>query len=177
VRALVLVAIAGCSAPSTDIVGPFQGAPRRFVVDSITIPRDTQTSDALAGDLDGDGTPENQLGVVTAVLSSIGDLTIDGQDMIRSGALLSTVELQGTPDRSGIFYVGGSDDASIGAGGGGRGLCCRSRLRGQCLRQRRRQPWHLQLSHWRTAYDPRDIDPVAKLVLEVSPYRAARSTL
>jgi hypothetical protein len=117
VRALVLLAIAGCSDPSTDIVGPFQGAPRRFVVDAITIPRDTATSDALAGDLDGDGTGENQLGVVTAVLGGIGDLTVDAQDMIRSGALTSTVEIQGTPERSGVFYFGGSDDAAIAAGG------------------------------------------------------------
>ena len=100
-RALVLMAIAGCSGPSTDVVGPFAGPVHRFV-DSITVPRDTMTSDSLAGDLDGDGTPENQLGVVTTVLGTFGDLTVDVQDMIRSGALMSTVEIQGTPDRSGV---------------------------------------------------------------------------
>lgn len=117
-RALaVLLAVASCSGPSSDIVGPFQGPVRRYVVDAITVPRDTLTSDTLAADLDGDGTTENQLGVVTTVLGSIGDLTVDGQDMIRSGALMSTVEIQGTPDRSGVFYFGGDADAPVAAGG------------------------------------------------------------
>ncbi|MBA3455830.1 MAG: hypothetical protein H0T42_22225 [Deltaproteobacteria bacterium] len=44
--------LASCAAPSTDVVGPFTGPAHRFVVDTITIPRDTATSDALAGDHD-----------------------------------------------------------------------------------------------------------------------------
>jgi len=117
VRALVLVAIAGCAEPSTDIVGPFTGPTRRFVVDAITIPRDSLTSNSLAGDLDGDGTPENQFGVVTTALGIAGDLTIDGPDMIRSGALASTVELQGEPDRTGVRYFGADGDEPTPAGG------------------------------------------------------------
>lgn len=116
-RALVLLAIAGCSDPSTDVVGPFQGPVQRFVVDSITIPRDTATSNALAGDLDGDGMPDNQLGVVTTVLGSTGDLSADAADMIRSGALMSTVEIQGDPDRAGVRYVGAEGDQPTVAGG------------------------------------------------------------
>jgi hypothetical protein len=116
VRTLVLVAVAACSDPGTDVVGPFRGPVQRFVVDSITIPRDTQTSDAFAGDPDGDGTPENQLGVVTAVLGTTGDLTIDAPDMILSGALASTIEIQGD-DRAGVSYFGAEGDAAIVAGG------------------------------------------------------------
>lgn len=116
-RALVLLAVVGCSDPSSDIVGPFEGAARRFVVDAITIPRDTQTSDSLASDLDGDGTPENQLGVVTTVLATTGDLTVDAPDMIRAGALASSVEIIGTDERAGVTYFGASGEAALVAGG------------------------------------------------------------
>lgn len=116
-RELLLVALVACSDPSTDIVGPFTGPVRRYVIDSITVPRDVTTSDAFAGDPDGDGTPENQLGVVTTVLGTTGDLTIDAPDMIRSGALASTVEIQGDPERTGVRYFGADGDAPTVAGG------------------------------------------------------------
>lgn len=117
-RALALMALAACSDPaSNDIVGPFTGEVRRFVIDSFTIPRDTQTSDSLAGDPDGDGTTENQLGVVTTVLGSIGDLTLDAPDMILSGALASTIEIQGPDDRAGVTYFGADGEAASVAGG------------------------------------------------------------
>lgn len=115
--AAMVIGAGGCSDPSTDVVGPFTGEVQRFVVDTITIPRDTATSDAFAGDLDGDGTPENQLGIVTTVLATTGDLTVDAPDMIRSGALMSTVEIQGEPDRTGVRYFGTDGDEPTAAGG------------------------------------------------------------
>ncbi len=117
-RALALLALTACSDPARDdVVGPFTGEVRRFVVTSITIPRDTQTSASLAGDPDGDGTPENQLGVVTTVLGSIGDLSLDGPDMILSAALASTIEIQGADGRTGVTYLGADGEAATVAGG------------------------------------------------------------
>src|SRR5688572_2848366 len=115
-RVLAVLALAACSDPSTDIVGPFSGPTRGFVIDEITIPRDTRTSDAFAGDPDGDGTTENQFGVVTAVLGTTGDLSVDASDMIRSGALMSTIEIQGDDDRAGVRYFGAEGDAPTTAG-------------------------------------------------------------
>jgi len=114
---VALLAIAGCSDPSSDVVGPFTGEVRRYVVDSITIPRDTLTSNAFAGDPDGDGTLDNQLGVVTVVLGTTSDLTLDAPDMILSGALASTIEIQGDDARTGVRYFGADGDDATVAGG------------------------------------------------------------
>jgi hypothetical protein len=118
---LAIGVLVGCSGPSDDVVGPFTGEVRRFVVDAITIPGDSDVANALAADLDGDGKPDNQLGAVTLVLASINDLTLDAADMIASGALASTVEIQAddfTDDPTvGIRYLGADGDPATIAGG------------------------------------------------------------
>lgn len=90
------LALAGCSsdAGGGDVRGPFTGPVHRFVVDRITVPATADETNAFAGDLDGNGVAENKLGLVTAVLATTNDLTVDTPDMIAAGALASVVELQ-----------------------------------------------------------------------------------
>jgi len=68
----------------------------------------------LADDLDGDGTRDNQLGMVIGTLHAQNDVTTHAADMIAAGAIASFVELQ-APDltnaaTAGARYVG-SDGA------------------------------------------------------------------
>lgn len=121
-KLLPVVLALGCSSsPGDDVVGPFTGEIRRFAIDSITIPRDSAESNLYAADLDGDGEPENKLGLVTAVLASTNDLTIHIPDMIASGALASIVEIQADDDAdddsAGLLYVGAEGGTATVAGG------------------------------------------------------------
>ena len=106
----LLVLAVACSDSSNDVVGPFSGPVHRFVVDRIDVPRDTSDADAVAGDLDGDGKPDNKFGYATAVLAGTNDLTTNASDMIASGALASVVEIHAddlsTDDRAGVYYLG-----------------------------------------------------------------------
>jgi hypothetical protein len=118
----LLIAIAGCaSSPSNDVVGPFTGPIHRFAIDAITVPRDSAEADRYAADLDGDGKPENQLGLVTAVLASTNDLSIHASDMIASGALASSIEIQADDliddDSVGVRYLGAEGEIATVAGG------------------------------------------------------------
>ena len=121
-RILSLIALVGCSStPSNDVVGPFTGEIRRFAIDAVTVPRDSTQSDLYAGDLDGDGEPENQIGLVTAVLASLNDLSLDAPDMIASGGLASSIEIQADDmsddDTVGVRYLGADGDPATVAGG------------------------------------------------------------
>ncbi len=121
-RLLLVVALAACSSDgSTDVKGPFTGTVQRFVVDRIRVPMTNDDTMAFAGDLDGNGTAENKLGLVTAVLAQTSDLSVDAQDMIASGALASVVEIQAddiaADDRVGVTYYGAEGEAATVAGG------------------------------------------------------------
>ena len=119
---LALVALVACSPnESTDVVGPFTGTTRRFVVDSIAIPRTSEDINAMGDDLDGDGTIDNQLGAVASVLATTMDLSVDARDMIASGALASSVEIQADDlvddDSVGVRYLGADGDPATVIGG------------------------------------------------------------
>jgi len=120
VRLLVVTCLVACSS-SNDVAGPFTGEAQRFAIDRIVVPRDSAESDRYADDLDGDGKPENQLGLVSAVLASTNDLSIDALDMIASGALASTIEIQAddleTDSSVGVRYFGGEGDPATVVGG------------------------------------------------------------
>ena len=121
-RILLLVAMVGCSStPSNDVVGPFTGEVRRFAIDAVTVPRDSTQSDGYADDLDGDGKPENQLGLATAVLASLNDLSLDAPDMIAAGGLASSIEIQAddrTDDETvGVRYLGADGEPATVVGG------------------------------------------------------------
>lgn len=93
-KRILLVALAACSSESSDITGPFSGQPKRFYVDSMSVPADSTQASIVSADLDGDGSPENKFGNATAVLSATNDLSKDSADMIASGAIADTVEIQ-----------------------------------------------------------------------------------
>ncbi len=118
--AVVLLGACACSSGG-DVIGPFTGDVHRFAIDRITVPHDSAESDRYADDLDGDGKPENQLGLVAAVLASTNDLSVDGPDMIAAGALASSIEIQADDLESdgsvGIRYVGADGDPATVIGG------------------------------------------------------------
>ncbi len=106
---LALLAACGTSG-SGDVVGPFTGPEHRYVVDRMTLPATSDDAKALGDDLDGNGTIDNQLGVVFSALSSTGDATTHIADMIASGALASSVVIQADSLDSdpsvGVYYYG-----------------------------------------------------------------------
>jgi len=111
-RTMVLsLSLAACvGSDPNDVVGPFTGETRRFVVDSITVPRNNTEARELGGDLDGDGAVDNQLGMVIGTLSGMGNVTDFGADIIAAGGIKSTIEVTAdsfTNDRSvGVRFVG-----------------------------------------------------------------------
>jgi len=115
------MALAGCGAGDGDVVGPFTGDVHRFVVDRFAVARDRAAAAAVAGDLDGDGTLDNHFGTITGLLASTSDLSVDGADMVASGALASTVELVaddlGDDPTVGVRYLGAGGDPVTVAGG------------------------------------------------------------
>jgi len=122
VRRLAWIALAGCSSPpGHDVVGPFTGAVTRYVVDAISVPHTTADDQADGDDLDGNGTFDNKLGAATGGLALTNDLSLDGPDMIASGALASTVELRAddlaSDPRVGATYRGADGDDATACGG------------------------------------------------------------
>lgn len=125
-RTLLLVAaLAACadsdSDRSKDVVGPFTGPTHRFVVDAIGLPKTTTEARSIGGDLDGNGTVDNQLGAVVANLHSNGNLTPHGKDMIAAGTVRMTVEI--TADELvddptvGVKIIGHDDGSVVEVGG------------------------------------------------------------
>jgi hypothetical protein len=111
---IVFALLAGCTGGPDDVIGPFTGTPRRYVVDSFTLPRSNADARALAQDLDGDGVVDNTLGMVISTMSQYSDITDHADDMIASGALASTFIIQANdywddPTVSVTYY--GSDGA------------------------------------------------------------------
>lgn len=106
------MALAACSAESSDITGPFSGQSKKFYVDAIEVPADSTQASMVSADLDGDGSPDNKFGNATAVLAATNDLSHDSADMIASGAIASVVEIQAdnltSDDRVGVTIDGGT---------------------------------------------------------------------
>jgi hypothetical protein len=109
---LVLSVLAACASQpaSTDIVGPFTGPVHRYAIDRFDLPTTNNTARQEGDDLDGDGTIDNQLGMVMGALRGTGDLTTHVADMLASGALQSAIEIVADDldnDPSvGVRYVG-----------------------------------------------------------------------
>jgi hypothetical protein len=120
---IALVLVGGCAIESRpdDVVGPFTGTPRRYVVDSFTLPMSGLEARALGADLNGDGTVDNQLGMAISTFGTYGDITTHADDMIASGVLASSVIVvadDSIDDPSvSVTYVG-SDGAPATAVGG-----------------------------------------------------------
>jgi len=80
-RGLLLV-LAACS--STPV--------KHYNVAAIDLPQTGDEATAFGIDLDGDGTVDNQLGVIFSALVSTHDASTHGADMILSGAIASSVD-------------------------------------------------------------------------------------
>ena len=113
----IALLVAGCAAPQPsppDVVGPFTGATRRFVIDAITLPTDKTM---FADDLNGDGKSDNQLGNIVGVLAAQNLNPQNATDaVILSGVLASFVEIT-SDDPSlmndstvGVRYLGAESD-------------------------------------------------------------------
>jgi hypothetical protein len=121
---LVLVPLLACgdtTSTPADITGPFTGPTTRFIVDRFDLATDGAGARALGDDLDGNGTVDNQLGEAIASLAANQDVTSHSSDMIASGVIASSLELQAPDlmhaDKAGATYFG-SDNAPADAMGG-----------------------------------------------------------
>ena len=104
----VALLVAACSSSDTsgDVTGPYSGEVRRYDVIELDLPSTTAKTNGWAGDLDGDGSLENQLGLIVAALTETRDTNLHIKDMIASGSIASYVELQADSL---------DDDATVGA--------------------------------------------------------------
>jgi hypothetical protein len=123
-RAIVAVVgvLAACGGDDNgDVRGPFTGDVHRYVVDAIVLPQSTSDTATLGDDLDGDGQADNQVGLVISTLVATHDATTHAADMIASGALASSVELQADDlahdPAAGASYLGADGDPATQAGG------------------------------------------------------------
>jgi hypothetical protein len=120
-RFVPLLLLAACATEPTDIKGPFTGPTTRFVVDSIDLPTTIAMAREYADDLDGNGTPDNQLGTVFGQLAAYDNLTTHGKDMIASGAIASSVEIVAdnfTDDSTvSVLYRGADGEVAVAVGG------------------------------------------------------------
>jgi hypothetical protein len=117
----LLAMAAACGADEGgEVVGPFTGETRRFVVDEISLPASSMDAYRDAADLDGDDVPDNQLGSAIVTLSGSGNVTPHGASMIAAGVLASVVEITAddfTDDATvGVRYLGrdGVDAVEVG---------------------------------------------------------------
>jgi hypothetical protein len=106
---------------SDDVVGPFTGATHRYVIDRYTLPTTTTQAHDLGDDLDGNGTVDNELGLMLKTLDGQGDLTTYASSMSAVGVLPSAVLIQAsTLDNDplvGVSYLGRPGDSSVAVGG------------------------------------------------------------
>ena len=107
---MLLLAI-GCSSDTRgEVTGPYSGALRRYEVDVLTLPSTTALTHQFADDLNGDGEPDNQLGLIVAALTQTNDTNKHVPDMIAGGSLASALELQADDldddDHVGARYLG-----------------------------------------------------------------------
>jgi hypothetical protein len=103
--AVIFVLLGACTLENQDVVGPFTGQTHRYVVDGFGLPHSYTEANIYGGDLDGDGKPDDQLGSMLGYLYTNHDLQTHAQDMIASGAIVSSVE---------IIADNLDDDASVG---------------------------------------------------------------
>jgi hypothetical protein len=118
----LVVAAVGCSSSGNgDVVGPFTGDVHRYVVDRILVPQTSDDVTRLADDLDGDGEPDNQVGLVNSTLVVLTDATTHAADMVAAGALVSVVEIQAddleADAKVGVRFRGAETDDASQAGG------------------------------------------------------------
>jgi hypothetical protein len=106
----VVTAACGDSAP-----GPITGPEHLFIVDGVVVPMNNDEARAMACDLEGGRSADNQLGQVIATQAQENNITPYVAELIGSGVLTSFVSIQaddlGNDDRVGVRYLGGGLDA------------------------------------------------------------------
>jgi len=116
---LLLVGCAGNA--NDDVVGPYTGEIRRFVVDDITLPQTVTQAKELAADLNGDDAADNQLGQVISTLAQMGNVTSHAKDIIAAGQITSFVEIVandfGNDETVSVKLVGAVGEDAIATGG------------------------------------------------------------
>ncbi len=123
IRAFALIAVAACTSvpPDDEIAGPYTGMRYRFVVDGFRFPQNNNEARELGDDLNGDRTVENQFGSIMGNLAANGDASTHAADMIASGVIASTVEIQAddlaNDDRVGVWFYGADDAPASSVGG------------------------------------------------------------
>lgn len=93
------------------------GEDNTYVIDSLTVPGDQGEADDLALDIDGDGSTENKVGNLFALLSSAADLDVSGavNEQIALGniILLTSIKATDLADATGVgmyVYLGENAD-------------------------------------------------------------------
>jgi len=109
-RTVVLAALLlGCST-NDDVVGPFTGTTQRYALYMVELPRTNTMARTFGGDLNGDGSVDNQLGQVISTLAVYNDVTAHAADMIAGGSIPTALEITAddfTDDDSvGVRYLG-----------------------------------------------------------------------
>jgi len=74
-----------CACSSTPV--------KHYAIAALELPQTTGDATGFGVDLDGDGTVDNQLGVIFSALVSTHDATTHAADMISSGAIASTLDV------------------------------------------------------------------------------------
>jgi hypothetical protein len=104
-----------------DVVGPFTGETRRFVVDSFTFPATNMEAREMAADLTGEGGTDNSLGMVIATLANMGNVTEHSAEMVAAGAVLSSLEITAddfrNDDSVSVTFIGAPDEDATPMGG------------------------------------------------------------
>ena len=122
---LSAVALAACfhddGTNPNDVTGPYSGPITRYVVDGITLPGTSTAAREMGDDLDGDMSRDNQLGMVFGTLASGKNLTTHAPEMIASGVLASSVEIQADSLANDptvrVWYYGADGDTAEAVGG------------------------------------------------------------
>jgi hypothetical protein len=113
VAVLALASLSGCFFDSSEPLPPLEGEVYRYVVSDLRVPTNNNEAREFGLDLNGDKTPDNQLGMVFGTLESegLGTATTAREALLRGGlvmlAEIQTTSLDDADDAGLTTYLGG----------------------------------------------------------------------
>jgi hypothetical protein len=115
-------ALVGCGTePTSEVVGPYTGETRRFVVSRFELPISRDDAEVIGDDLDGDSLVDNRLGRLIGSLALQGKAPMHVDQMLAAGTIASFVEIKADhfteDDTVSVRYLGTEASAAIVAGG------------------------------------------------------------